>query len=108
MTVVQKDSAFRRLQKTQHHACDGALPRAGLADEPQRLAAIELKRDIVHDAHGTEVLRQIVRFEQQLIVGLTGHYVLWLKMICHPAPVFSKSSMKVPSTSPPFFLGRLR
>jgi hypothetical protein len=51
-----------------------ALPRAGLADDPDHLAALELERHAIDGAHdpvlGRELHREIVDFEQ-----LVGHYV---------------------------------
>src|SRR5205085_10171197 len=53
--AVEDDLAAGRLVETQDRAAHGRLSAAGLADEAERLAALERQRDAVDRAHVADV-----------------------------------------------------
>jgi hypothetical protein len=46
--AVKEDPAGGRLVEAQDRAADGRLPAPGLADEAERLAALDLQRDVIN------------------------------------------------------------
>ena len=58
LLALELDRAAGRVEQPQQQAAGGRLAAAGLADEAERLAALDVERDAVDGVHGADLLAE--------------------------------------------------